>query len=104
MNPDRSKAIQALDQLLLDDSNMTDAEIRVDLQSKGVDVDAYLTRFATELRKGFQRRQKRATQEVITKISIGCRNIFGDLRGQTFEYLKAIYEKVRLGEYGPDLQ
>jgi hypothetical protein len=104
MKHDYSNAINTIDQLLLDDSNMTDAQIRADLKVKGVDVDAYLVRFATELRKGFQRRQKRAVQEAATNLLTGACRVFGDLQGQSFEYLKAIYDKVKSGEYGPNLQ
>ena len=104
MNNDHSKAIKTIDQLLLDDSGMTDTQIRADLKSKGVDVDAYLARFSTELRKGFQRQQKRAVQEAATKLLTGACKVFGDLQGQSFEYLKALYDKVKSGEYGPNLQ
>ena len=83
---------------------MTEAELRAELQATGVDVNAYLSQFTTTMRRGFQQRQRNAALKSAASSIADPGRLFGDLAGQSFAYLKALYGKVRDGEFGPSLQ
>lgn len=104
MKQNHLDAIKNLDRLLLDDTNSNMADLRAELAASGVDVDAYLARFSSEIRKGFQRQQKAAVLESAKKIANSAQKLFGDLKNQSFVQLKELYDRVRAGDFGPNIR
>ena len=104
MSKDNQKSVQALEALLLDDSDMSTAELRADLEAQGVDVDAFLARFSTTVRTSVQRQAKLAAQTARVNASQKKNRMFGDLLGRPMAELVAIFERIRAGEFGAGFQ
>lgn len=104
MSKDTQKSIQALEAVLLDDSDLSTAELRADLEAQGVDVDAFLARFSTTVRASVQRQAKLAAQTARLDASQKKNRRFGGLLGKPMAELLAIFERIRAGDFGVGLQ
>ena len=104
MSKDTQKSILALEAVLLDDSGLSTAELRADLEAQGVNVDAFLARFSTTVRTSVQRQVKLAAQTARLEALEKAKRRFGDLVGKPLADLKAIFERIRAGEFGAGSQ
>ena len=104
MNNDHQKATQALDALLADDGHMSVDELRSELESLGVDVDAFLSDFTKAVRKSYQQRVRSAAEKANVNAESAKETLFGDLHQKTKEELLAIREQVMNGVFGALLQ
>jgi hypothetical protein len=104
MSKDHNKAFQALEALLSDASDLSEAELRADLEAQGVDVDAFLARFSTTVRTSIQRQAKLAAQTARADASQKKTRRFGDLLGKPMAELLAIFERIRAGDFGASFQ
>lgn len=104
MSNNTQKSIQALKSVLLDDSDLSIAELRADLEAQGVNVDAFLTRFSTTVRTSVQDRAKRAAQTARQEATQKKNRKFGDLVAKPMAELLAIFERIRSGEFGAGFQ
>jgi hypothetical protein len=104
MSNDYNKAVRSLEKFLADDSHLTADDIRKELADEGVDVQAFLTRFGTTVRKGYQFQLKKLAEQEQKESKTSIRNIFGDLATKGWEELQQIFEQVRNGAFGEELK
>jgi|GEM_PF-1713297 hypothetical protein len=104
MSKDNQKSVIALEALLLDDSDLSTADLRADLEAQGVDVDAFLNRFSTTVKTSIQRQAKQAAQVARVEASQKKSQRFGDLLDTPMSEMVAIFERIRAGEFGAGFQ
>ena len=104
MSKHHEKAVQNLDAILTDDSDMTVEELHAELTEQGVNVDAFLARFGTVVRKGYQHQLRLAAEWSAEKTRISALGVFGDLARKTREELESLFTQIREGSLGPDMQ
>ena len=104
MSKDNKKAVRSLEKFLAEDSHMTAEDIRKELADEGVDVQAFLTRFGTTVRKGYQYQLKKAAEHEQAESKTNVRNLFGDLASKGWEELQQIFDNVRNGVFGDELK
>src|SRR5260221_10518259 len=99
MKKDYQKAARALDALLTDDAEMSVEELKQDLESQGVNVNAYLAKFKVTVRKGYQQRIRSAAEKANKTAEAVKGNLFGDLLHKNKEELLAIREQIIRGDF-----
>jgi hypothetical protein len=104
MSADYNKAARSLEKFLADDSHMTADDLRKELAEEGVSVDAFLARFGTVIRKGYQCQLKKAAELEQAEAKNRAKNIFGDLAVKSWDELQQIFESVRAGVFGQGLR
>jgi hypothetical protein len=104
MSNDYKKAIGSLEKFVVDDSNLTAEDIRKELADERVDVEAFLSRFRSTVRKGYQYQIKKAAEREQAESNANVRNLFGDLAAKRWEELQEIFKKVRSGVFGEELK
>lgn len=100
MSTDYQKAAQSLEKALLEDSNLSAAELRKKLSDEGVDVNKFLKRFDEAFRKGLQARVKRGAQEAKARTVAARGSLFGSLVGKSFDEMLALFRAATAGQYG----
>jgi hypothetical protein len=104
MKKDYQKAARALDALLTDDAEMSVEELTQDLESQGVNVNAYLAKFKVAVRKGYQQRIRSAAEKANKTAEAVKGSLFGDLLQKNKDELLAIREQIIRGDFGATLQ
>jgi hypothetical protein len=104
MSTDYKKAVRNLEAVLADDSRLSTDDVRKELAEQGVNADAFLARFETVVRKGYQQQLKKIAEEEKLKAGARAKNLFGDLVGKTRQELERIFENVRQGAFGEQLK
>ena len=104
MSKHHNMAFQALEALLLDDSDLSEAELRADLEAQGVDVDGFLTRFSTSVRTNIQQQAKLAARSARAAASEKTNRRFGNLFNKSLEELLAVFKKIQAGDFGSGSQ
>lgn len=100
MSTNYRKAIENMEESLLQDDNLPASEIRKKLQEEGVDVQKFLTKFDDVFRKGVQQRAKEEAIVAKAKSDSNRGTIFGDLILKGREELLAFWEAAMEGKYG----
>ncbi|MCX6864633.1 MAG: hypothetical protein NTV46_00180 [Verrucomicrobia bacterium] len=103
MSTNQEKVAKALNAILADDSDLSLDEIKAELASDGIDVERFLTRFSTTMRKGCQAQIKRYAEQSADAKRSKRTSLFGELAAKGLSELIAIRDKVLNGEYGPGL-
>lgn len=104
MSKHHEKAAQNLDAILTDDSDMTVEELHAELTEQGVDVDSFLARFGTVVRKGYQHQLRLAAERSAEETRTSALSVFGDLARKTREELESLFTQIREGSLGPGMQ
>lgn len=104
MNRNHHKALQALDALLVDDADMSVTELRAELETQGINVDEFLSRFSKTVRQGYQRRVHLEAEVATATAQAAKSNLFGDLTQKPKAELLAIRDQVINGFFGTVLQ
>ena len=104
MSSDYKKAVRNLEGVLADDSQLSADDLRKQLTDEGIDVDAFLARFGTVVRKGYQHQLKKMAESERTSARASARNLFGDLTTKTRDELKRTFESIRQGVFGDQLK
>lgn len=96
--------LSRLEQFLANSETQTKDEAIEELASRGVNMNAFKARVAETVRKGYQLQVKLAAQAVRHGASQKGSRRFGDLIGKPLSELKAIFERIRAGEFGVGCQ
>ena len=104
MKKDYQNTARAINALLEDDSDLSVDDLKAELASQGVDVDGFLARFSSTVRKGCQAQIGRAAICSANELRGKRTNLFGDLGSKALAELIAIKNKVLSGEFGPGLE
>jgi hypothetical protein len=104
MSKDYRKTVRNLEAVLADDSRLSADDLRQELAEQGVDVDAFLARFGTVVRKGYQQQLRKIAEQEKAEAEAGARNLFGELANKTREELERIFEGLRQGVFGERLK
>lgn len=96
--------LKRLEDFLAATEHQTKEEALTELATNGIDVVAFQNRINSLVRKGYQNQIKFAAQ-VATKDSAAKKTLrFGDLVSKPMSELRAIFERVRAGEFGVGFQ
>ncbi len=104
MSKDYRKTVRNLEAALADDSRLSVDELRQELAEQGVDVDGFLARFGTVVRKGYQQRLRKIAEQEKAEAGTGAKNLFGNLANKTREELERIFQSLRQGVFGEQLK
>jgi hypothetical protein len=104
MSNNYKKAVRNLDAWLAEDSEQPVEALRQELCEQGVNVDAFLARFETVVRKGLQHQMKAEADREQRDAEAKPRHRFGDLTTKTRVELERLFESVRLGVFGDHLK
>ncbi|MBI3408706.1 MAG: hypothetical protein HY040_10155 [Planctomycetes bacterium] len=85
---------------MLEDSNLSAAELRKKLSDEGVDVNKFLKRFDDAFRRGLQARLKREAQQAKARAVAARGSLFGNLVGKSFDEMLALFRAATAGQYG----
>ena len=96
--------LSRLEQFLANTETQTKDEALAELASRGVNTTTFKARVAETVRKGYQHQVKLAAQAARQDASQKVSRRFGDLLGKPLSELKAIFERIRAGEFGADCQ
>jgi len=102
MSTNYQKAAQNLEKALLEDSNLTEPQLRQKLSEEGVDVDRFLKRFDATFRKGIQAKAKHEAVEAKTRASAARGSLFGRIV-ETRENLLALVREATAGRFGAEV-
>lgn len=102
--PINNDDLSRLEQFLANTENQTKDEALAELASRGVNATAFKSRVAETARKGYQQQMKLAAQVARQDSSQKVTRRFGDLVGKPLSELKAIFERIRAGEFGAGCQ
>ena len=104
MSKDYRKAVCNLEALLSDDRRLSADDLRKELSEEGVDVDAFLARFGTVVRKGYQQKLRMIAEQEKAEAGSGVKPLFGNLANKTREELERIFNSIRQGVFGEQLK
>jgi len=96
--------LNRLEQFLAATEHQTKEEALAEMASQGVDVPAFKARVADVVRKGYQQQVKLAVQAARANASKKTNRRFGDLPSKPLAELIAIFERIRIGEFGAGCQ
>ncbi len=99
-----SDDLSRLERFLTDTEGQTKEDALAELTARGVSAADFKSRVAEAVRKGYQQQVKFAAQAARQKALERGRLRFGDLVGKSFTDLKAVFERIRVGEFGPGCQ
>lgn len=102
MSTNYQKAARNLERVLLEDSNLTEAELRQKLSGEGVEVDGFLKRFDAVFRKGVQARAKQEAMEAKTRAMAARGSLFGRIV-ETRENLLMLVQEAITGRFGAEV-
>ena len=102
MSTNYQKAAQNLERALLEDTNLTEAELRQKLSGEGVDVDGFLKRFDATFRKSIQARAKQEAVEAKARAFAARGSLFGRIV-ETRENLLALVQEAIAGRFGAEV-
>lgn len=100
MKPDYRKAGKNLREAVLDNSQMTSAELQKKLSDEGVDVKRFLAGVDEAYRKGLQHGMKAKAAQAKARSAVLKGSVFGQLAGKARIELLALVEAASHGQYG----
>jgi len=102
--PTNNDDLSRLEQFLANTEKQTKEDALDELAARGVNTTAFKARVAETVRKGYQHQVKLAAQAARQDASRKVARRFGDLVGKPLSELKAIFERIRAGEFGAGCQ
>lgn len=102
--PPNNDELSRLEEFLANTENQTKAEAMAELAARGVSPASFKSRVSELVRKGYQQQVKLAAQGARQDALLKTTRRFGDLLGKPLVELKAIFERIRAGEFGAGCQ
>ena len=103
MSKNYRKALEHLDLFLADTEGQTTEEIAKELKDQGVDVEEFLSRAKSAVRKGYQEQVRAAAAIERQTTTLRARGRFGDLATKTKEELLSLITAIQTGVFGATL-
>lgn len=102
--PPNNDDLDRLEQFLANTENQTKEEAMAELAARGVNSAVFKAHVAEVVRKSYQQHVKLAAQKARQQATQRGAGKFGDLLGKSLAELKALFERVRAGEFGGGCQ
>jgi hypothetical protein len=104
MSKNYRKALENLDLFLADTEGQTTEEIAKQLKDQGVDVEEFLSKVKSVVRKGYQGQVRAAAAGERQATIQRARGRFGDLATKTKEELLSLITAIQAGAFGATLR
>ena len=103
MSENYRKALENLDLFLADTEGQTTEEIAKELKDQGVDVEEFLSKVKSVVRKGYQGQVRAAAAAERQATMQRARGRFGDLATKTKEEMLSLISAIQAGAFGTTL-
>jgi hypothetical protein len=104
MNNDAENKLAKFEAFLADTDNQTKEETLAELASHGVRTEEFLKEVQMVVREGYSKRLKQIAEQERAEACSEKPKVFGEIMSLPREAMLLLIQKLKAGEFGPELQ